>query len=255
MRQREAWQPPRPAAAGKAAVARRRAAPGSESSAAAALGFVAHDLRAPLTVLSGYVEMLRDGSFGDAPPAWDKPMDLIAAKLQETHRLVDDILLATRLDAGTVAVSTEVVDLNDVIARAAIRSEARAALAGADISTQPAAAPVPVTADCFHVDRIVDNLVNNAIAYGGRAPWVRLSVDPSTPPAIRVEDHGVGVSADLHERIFDRFFRVDERVPGTGFGLHVGRTLAEACGGSLDVERSAVGEGSTFRLELPAVSA
>jgi signal transduction histidine kinase len=108
--------------------------------------------------------------------------------------------------------------------------------------------------DVFHVDRIVDNLINNALNYGGATPWVRLSVDPGDPPAIRVEDHGVGISATLHQRIFDRFFRVDNNVPGTGFGLHVGRVLAEACGGSLSIERSAPGEGSVFRLELPSAA-
>jgi len=114
---------------------------------------------------------------------------------------------------------------------------------------------VNVVADRFQVDRIVDNLINNAISYGGPSPWVRLSVDPADPPAIRVEDHGVGISAELHSRIFDRFFRIDTRVPGTGFGLHVGRVLAAACGGSLRLERSVPGEGSLFRLELPAAVA
>jgi signal transduction histidine kinase len=80
-------------------------------------------------------------------------------------------------------------------------------------------------------------------------------VDATEPPAIRVEDHGVGVSPELHGRIFERFFRIDDRVPGTGFGLHVGRVLAEACGGALRLERSVLGEGSIFRLELPAASA
>jgi signal transduction histidine kinase len=56
----------------------------------------------------------------------------------------------------------------------------------------------------------------------------------------------------MHERIFDRFVRVETHVPGTGFGLHVGRVLAQACGGALTLERSAAGEGSVFRLQLPA---
>ncbi|HEY8756784.1 MAG TPA: ATP-binding protein, partial [Candidatus Dormibacteraeota bacterium] len=123
------------------------------------------------------------------------------------------------------------------------------------IETAPDAEPVPVSGDGFHVDRIVDNLVNNAISYGGPSPWVRLSVDRSQPPAIRVEDHGVGIRAELQSRIFDRFFRIDHKIPGTGFGLHVGRVLAEACGGSLRIESSVPGRGSVFRLELPAAPA
>ncbi len=219
------------------------------------LNLVVHDLRAPLTVLSGYVDLLRDGTFGEAPPAWQKPMEMIAAKVHETHRLVDDILLAARLESGAVPVSIETLDLNDVVCRAAERSEARAGLAGARVESVPLAEPVTVVADRFQVDRIIDNLVNNAINYGGAAPWVRISVDPAQRPSVRVEDDGVGISPELHSRIFERFFRVDNRVPGTGFGLHVGRVLAEACGGSLSVERSAPGQGSVFRLELPAPTA
>ncbi len=213
---------------------------------------VVHDLRAPLTVLSGYVDLLRDGTFGDAPDSWRRPMELITAKLTETRRLVDDLLLAARLDAGAVPVTIERLDLNEVVERAAIRSEARAGLAGAVIETSLRAGSVTAYADVFHVDRVVDNLVNNAVTYGGSPPWVRLSVDASTPPAIRVEDRGVGISPALHERVFERFFRINHELPGTGFGLHVGRVLAEACTGRLTLERSALGEGSTFRLELPA---
>jgi signal transduction histidine kinase len=219
------------------------------------LNLVVHDLRAPLTVLSGYVELLRDGTFGDGPQAWHKPMEMIAAKLHETHRLVDDILLAARLESGAAPVILETLDLNEIIERAAGRSEARAGLAGASVERVQHAESVNVVADRFQVDRIVDNLINNAINYGGPSPWVRLSVDAAQPPAIRVEDHGVGISPELHSRIFDRFFRIDNRVPGSGFGLHVGRVLAEACGGSLRLERSVPGEGSLFRLELPAAVA
>ena len=216
------------------------------------LNLVVHDLRAPLTVLSGYLDLLRNGTFGEAPNDWAAPLQVIAAKLQETNRLVDNLLLAARLDSGAVPMSIEALDLNDVIIRAATRSEARARLTAATIVTAPHPVAVLARGDVFHVDRVVDNLINNALSYGGATPWICLSVDPGDPAAIRVEDHGVGISPALHRRIFDRFFRVDNNVPGTGFGLHVGRVLAEACGGSLSVERSAPGEGSVFRLDLPA---
>jgi len=141
------------------------------------LNLIVHDLRAPLTVLSGYIDLLREGTFGDGPEAWCKPMELIAGKLHETHRLVDDILLAARLESGAIPATIEMLDLNEVISRAAARSEARAGLAGARIETVPHGRPVTVSGDGFHVDRIVDNLINNAISYGGSSPWVRLFID------------------------------------------------------------------------------
>lgn len=216
------------------------------------LSLVAHDIRAPLTVVSGYLELLREGTYGPSPAPWAKPIDLMTAKLRELHRLVDDILLAARLESGAAPMTSEVIDLNDAILRAGARSQARAALYGASVQTVPSPAPVAAFAVGFHVDRILDNLVNNAISYGGEAPSIRISVDASQPPAVRVEDHGVGIPEELHERIFERFFRLENPVPGTGFGLYVGWVLAQACGGSLHVERSAPGRGSVFRLELPA---
>ncbi len=105
------------------------------------LNLVVHDLRAPLTVLSGYVDLLRAGTFGDGPQAWEKPLEMIAGKLSETHRLVDDILLAARLESGAVPVRIEDLDLNEVVARAAGRSEARAELAGARIESRGRPAP------------------------------------------------------------------------------------------------------------------
>jgi signal transduction histidine kinase len=214
------------------------------------LNLVVHDLRAPLAVLSGYVSLLRDGSFGETPQRWERPMSLIADKVQETHRLVDEVLLAARLDSGAVPTTIERLDLNEVAKRAATRIEGRAVLASARIETELAPAAVPVLGDPFHVDRIVDNLLNNAINYGGESPRIVLSVDASSPPALRVVDNGAGISRNMHERVFERFVRLDSRVPGTGFGLHVGRVLAEACGGSLSLERSVPGEGSVFRLQL-----
>ena len=216
------------------------------------LHLVVHDLRAPLTVLSGYFDLLRDGTFGAAPESWNRPMELIAAKLAETHRLVDDILLAARFESGALPAHPVELDLDDVARRAAARAEPRALLAEGSVEAVPGGRDATMWADAFLVDRIVDNLVNNALVYGGDHPQVRLSVDASGPcPALRVRDNGIGISSEIHERIFDRFFRVDNDVPGTGFGLHVARILADSCGGSLRVEWSAPGEGSVFRLELP----
>src|SRR5450631_3258578 len=94
------------------------------------LNLVVHDLRAPLTVLSGYIDLLRQGTYGAPPAGWARPMELITAKL---HGLVDDILLAARLESGAVPTTTELLDLDDVVRRAALRSQARAELAGATV--------------------------------------------------------------------------------------------------------------------------
>jgi two-component system sensor histidine kinase SenX3 len=111
-----------------------------------------------------------------------------------------------------------------------------------------------VKGDPDHIARILDNLVNNALTYSAKAPEVRIEVRRARKAVIRVVDNGLGIAADDHERIFERFYRVESSASlhsGTGLGLYISRELAEAQGGSLDLESSAAGKGSTFRLTLP----
>ena len=119
--------------------------------------------------------------------------------------------------------------------------------------------PVYVNADREQLARIIDNLINNALTYTLGQPWVRLTVSLDGGPGLILEDHGVGIAKDKHEKIFERFFRIDDPglgpQPGTGLGLFISRELSERHGGSLTLERSEVGKGSTFVLRLPAATA
>lgn len=225
---------------------------GASQAMSSFLNLIVHDLRSPLTVASGYVELLRSGTYGPPQPGWTTPLEMVTQKLNEAQRLVDDLLLAARLEHGDVPVDLRRLDLNEVVRRGASRVEGRARLAGATVEAVTAATPVDALGDSFFIDRVLDNLVNNAISYGGPAPSVRLSTVGSPAPAIRVQDSGIGIAPEMQERVFDRYFRIDRELPGTGFGLYVSRVLTEACGGTLRLERSRPDEGSTFLLELPA---
>jgi PAS domain S-box-containing protein len=218
------------------------------------LRMAAHELRTPTGVLRGYLSMLRDGTLGPCPDGWERPLSVVDAKAAELTGLIDDLLLAASMEGGNVAVSAEVFDLRDAASAALRRAEGRAALLGAHLEQVLPEEAVPVHADPDHVARILDNLVNNALTYSAAPPWVRLSVTGGEAPAVRVEDHGVGIPAELAERVFERFYRVNDPAlgypPGTGLGLYISRDLAQRAGGSLLLERSQPGQGSRFCLSL-----
>jgi signal transduction histidine kinase len=218
------------------------------------LRMAAHELRTPAGVMRGYLSMLRDGTLGDPPPGWERPLDVVDTKASELTGLIDDLLLAASMEGGSVPVHTEIFDLREAVGAALSRAEGRATLLGAHIEERLPGQPVWVAADTDHVGRILDNLINNALTYSAGTPWLRVSVPARTPPQVSVEDHGVGVDPELAERIFERFYRVNDPAlgypPGTGLGLYISRDLAQRADGALVLEQSRPGHGSRFRLTL-----
>lgn len=217
------------------------------------LNMAAHELRTPLTVISGYLSLLREGSFGRAPASWHGPLNVLASMTTELLRLVEDLLLAARLETGRLPSLMESIDLRDLVRLAA------QPFAAATVLELPET-PVMIRGDRDQIGRLLGQLVTNALAYDrpGEPPWVRLAAEAPANRVVRlvVEDRGRGVPEAERERIFERFYRVEDREhpvqPGTGLGLYIARSLAERHGGSLELEWSEVGVGSRFVLRLPA---
>jgi len=219
------------------------------------LNMAAHELRTPLSVIRGYVSMLEDGSLGRAPDAWHGPIDVVSQKAAELSALVEDLLVAARVEANRIPAELTRMDLRAAALAALQRAAPRSTMAEAEILYDAPPEEVPVNADEKHLARILDNLLNNALSYQERKPWVRMVVAASPEPHVMVEDHGIGVPPMLRERIFESFFRVeDPRLgpqSGTGLGLYISRGLAERHGGSLTLRWSQPGKGSGFVLWLP----
>lgn len=215
----------------------------------------AHELRTPVTVISGYLSMLQEGSFGAAPQRWTAVLDTVARRAEELSGLVEQMLLASRVEAGTVATARISFDLRRAVQEAAERADPKATLLRANVTVQLPSHGLPVEGDPEHVARILDTLIGNALDYGGRQPWVRITASDDGDAQVLVEDHGRGLAQDMKERIFERFVRGEDPdhtpVPGAGLGLAISRDLAERQGGSLALVRSEVGVGSVFVLRLP----
>ncbi len=219
------------------------------------LNMAAHELRTPLTVMRGYLSMMAEGTFGDLPEAWTAPLDLLREKCDELARLVDELLLAARVETGRVAVNPRQVDLNELARRAVESVRPRARALNAAVRFEGARRPLMVAADPELVLRLLDALLSNSLAYSGDEPWIRVRVRaaPQRQAEVEVEDRGSGIDAAQHEVAFERFVRLDTnpQVAGTGLGLYIARELARLQGGRLVLDWSAPGYGSRFVLSIP----
>ena len=222
-------------------------------SKSAFLSMAAHELRTPLSVVIGYLSMLQDGTL--KPEQASRPLEILMSKAKELNKIVNDLLMAARIEGGTVPTEVVTLDLREVIADALTRAEPRAILLKADVSSDLPSEPVFIDADREQISRVIDNLVNNALTYSTAQPWVRVALYGEPEPTVVVEDRGVGIPPQMRERVFERFVRVDDPSmgpqPGTGLGLYIGRELAERHGGSLTLDWTEAGKGSRFMLRLP----
>jgi signal transduction histidine kinase len=215
---------------------------------------IAHDLRAPLTVIAGYAEVLASGDAGPLPEPAKRAVAAISAKATEMRTLVDGMLEVARTDAGAVATRRlRSIDLRTAARDAVDRAEPRARLWG-DVLELAAAGAVPVRTNLPFLGRILDNLINNALTHGQHPGRVTVSVRRVGGVAeVRVEDDGHGLPDDIRERLFSAFVTEPDEMAataGTGLGLFISLALAEQIGGSLRPEEP-VDSGAAFVLTLP----
>jgi len=220
------------------------------------IALVSHDLRTPLTSIIGYVELALDEA-GTEPldPERRKYIEIVARSSDRLLRLVDDLLLAARLQSGRFVLNVEDADLEAVSAEALDEMHARAERKGVSLFLA-CDGPLRVECDRRRLLQLLDNLVGNAIKFTPEGGRVVLRVERTLAgAAIEVHDTGVGIPPGEEEKIFDRFYRapsaVREQVPGTGLGLFIARAIAERHGGTL-VARNRENGGAVFRLELPS---
>lgn len=214
---------------------------------------VSHELKTPLTVIRGFVETLLD-----TPEVDEKTRTRFLGKVyQQCERLttlVRDLLSLTHLESRDEERERELMDLRDVVRGVADSLRATCEAKGLDLRLEIPEKPVVIEGDEF-LNVAVTNLVDNAIKYSpsGGGIWVRLRRHERTA-LLEVEDQGIGIEAQHHKRIFERFYRVDKarsrELGGTGLGLSIVKHTARALDGRVSVE-SIPGEGSLFRMQLP----
>ncbi|WP_156819565.1 MtrAB system histidine kinase MtrB [Pseudonocardia sp. HH130630-07] len=213
---------------------------------------VSHELRTPLTTVRMAADVLY-ASRDELLPALRRSSELLVTELDRFEALLADLLEISRLDAGVADLGAERVDMAAVVHRAVDAVRGLATDAGTELVLDLAEGE-EVEADPRRVERIVRNLVANAIDHGeGRPVEVTVAGDPAAV-AVVVRDHGVGLRPGEADLVFNRFWRAEEsrarRSGGTGLGLSISIEDARLHGGWLQAwgER---GSGSAFRLTLP----
>lgn len=216
---------------------------------------VSHDLKTPLTSILGFSQALRDGAI-DAPLAVAEASAIIHAEAERVQALVDDLLYLSELESGHLPVARDPVDLGVLTMRAARRFAPTFAdrQMRLDLTADPG---VVVWGDAAKLERILDNLLDNAAKYGASGGDVRVQVLGGERAQVRVFNSGSYISAADLPRVFDRFRRLDhargDTTRGNGLGLAIARELVELHGGTLSVTSD--GDGTTFIVTLPARAA
>jgi signal transduction histidine kinase len=220
------------------------------------LQLASHELRAPITLVSGYLSMLEDGSLGELPGPAAKVVPLMTARMRHMSELVDRMLTTSRMEIRARG-QQNAADL-DLVALAESVAASATATAGDQLPrlvTVTSQAPVRVRADPEQVETILGNLISNALKYSPDGGEVTVTVrEEARWIVVDVTDHGAGIPEEDLSKLFQPFGRLHSAVaagiPGTGLGLHLSRGLAQSQGGDIGVA-SRPGEGSTFTLRLP----
>jgi two-component system, OmpR family, sensor kinase len=212
----------------------------------------AHEIRRPLGVALGYLAMLLEGQLGPLSDAHRRAVLQIHGKVTEAHRQLEQQVLLGRLETGSMVPAMRRLDLVGEVEAALARTQAAAELKGATITFDRPSGPIYASADGALLARILDNILENALASARGAPRLAVEAGEADSPFVRICDEGVGVDMELREHIFARGFRADSSRPGSGLGLYLSRQAAEHIGASLQLEWSQPGQGSCFRLDLPA---
>ena len=215
---------------------------------------VSHELRTPLAAVYGSALTLAGRDLSGHDEIQKALVAQIAEQSARLAAIVEDILLTGELDAGGLRVEPAEVDPLE-LARSAVETARARAGAAARIDLVAPERVGSIDADAGRLRQVLDNLIENAIKYSpdGHRTEVRIEESERTV-SFSVVDEGIGIPPEEHERIFEKFYRLDPEqahgVGGSGLGLYVCRELVERMDGRISVE-SEPGRGSTFRIELP----
>ncbi|MFI8194578.1 MtrAB system histidine kinase MtrB [Streptomyces sp. NPDC085946] len=214
---------------------------------------VSHELRTPLTTVRMAADVIHEAR-EDFDPVTARSAELLADQLDRFESLLADLLEISRFDAGAAALEAEPIDLRDVVRRVVSGAEPLAERKGTRIRVVGDQQPVVAEADARRVERVLRNLVVNAVEHGeGRDVVVKLAAAGGAV-AVAVRDYGVGLKPGEAARVFSRFWRADparaRTTGGTGLGLSIALEDARLHGGWLQAWGEP-GGGSQFRLTLP----
>jgi signal transduction histidine kinase len=222
------------------------------------LALTTHDLRSPLTVISGVISFFTSGRLGELSPEQKNMVAMMERNAQSLIELVNDLLDASKLESGTMRLDIASIELRGLIDEVRENMQPLAREKGLKLEvTLPADLP-PVEADRTKLRRILVNLLSNAVKFTSKGGLVHIGAEQEGERVrVAVSDTGVGIASEDVLRLFDKYEQARSRATrgekGTGLGLYITKQLVDLHGGEIKVE-SQLGEGSTFSFTLKAVT-
>jgi len=219
------------------------------------LALTTHDLRSPLTVISGVISFFSSGRLGELSPEQKNMVAMMERNTQSLIELVNDLLDASKLESGTLRLDLVSVDLRVLIKEMRESVQPLADERGITLrENMPERLPF-VLADRAKLRRIFVNLLSNALKFTARGGTVEVKVEElNNMLRVSVSDTGVGIAPEDIPRLFDKYEQARSRSTrgekGTGLGLYITKQLVELHGGTITVD-SQTGRGSTFSFMLP----
>lgn len=220
------------------------------------LALTTHDLRSPLTIISGVINFFTSGRLGELTPEQRHMVSMMERNTQSLIELVNDLLDAAKLESGSLQLELAAVEFAPLAGELRDAMSALAREKEIALTTDVPDRLPPAHADRAKLRRVLVNLLSNALKFTPKGGRVQLRVERAGDERLRISvtDTGVGIPAEDIERLFDKYEQARSRATrsekGTGLGLYITKQLVELHGGEIDVQ-SEVGHGSTFSFTLP----
>ena len=218
------------------------------------LSVATHELKSPMGTIKGALENITDGVFGPVNERMQESINLALGETDRLANLVTDLLNVSRIEQGRVTYKSEAVNLQEILLHLTNTYRARAQQKGLTLTYEATDKNYIITADHGRILEIFTNLIDNAIKYSLKGEvTVMHEVDKNVVKTV-VRDTGIGMSAKEREKLFSRFYRIQNdktaNISGTGLGLWIIKQYIEAMGGKIYVD-SLEGVGTSFTVEFP----
>ena len=223
------------------------------------LSTVSHELRTPLTSIKASLDLLNTGVLGEVPDTLKPALKIAAKNAQRLANLIDDLLDLQKIEAGEMVFHFEELDVGDLVKEAIESTKSYGEQLGIHVTMVVPKDEVKIHGDQSRLIQVMNNLLSNALKFSHEGGTVQVRVEPRGERVrICVQDEGVGIPENSHDKVFGKFSQVDSsdirKVGGTGLGMNITRQIVERHDGRVDYE-SELGRGSTFYVEFDRLPA
>ncbi len=204
------------------------------------ISMASHELRAPITGIRGYLQMLLDGSFGELPDEARTKLDMVSQESDRLHSLVEDLLEVSRIEQGRISLEMGSVDIAHIVKLVTGTFQQQAAEKSLELVSTVQPDLPRASADAKRLQQVLVNLLSNAIKYTmhGKVTIAADEIRDKKPMIrIKVSDTGIGIAQKDRDKLFEKFYRVKneetDKIVGTGLGLWITREIVRMMGGEI----------------------